>query len=338
MASSIPTTPTEIVDDDTLLLYEPITKQIDPKKVPWKIEYLKITPKQARAHLDEADDYEGFGQRPRTPAAVKRWHDLMTSHRFVEYHPFGPLGFNEDGIIMNGGNRLQALAQFDKPLGFVVVQNAPTWLVNYIDNGRMRTARDSAFINQRKSSPDIQALTRLAMRYEEFLFGKRKEYGWADWSKHKDEYVDVDNFMAKRGEWLFDDQLLSKAKLVKRKAGLQVASAAAFIAYQRLAWPEGETKLEEFLDGLIEGVMLSKGNPALTLREWGNNDGFIGGYTHGRREGQLLLLFKHFLMFCEGQKESQVRVAKGLPMSMPYHPDGWETACKVAREALVEMG
>lgn len=334
-AQTISTTPTDDVEEDSLLLYEPIAKQIDGRRIPWTIEYPKITPKQAQGMLDQADAYERFGQRPRTPAAVKRWLDLMTSNRFVHYHPFGPLGFNEDGIVMNGGNRLAALADFDKPLGFTVIRNAPTWLINYIDNGKNRTNRDSMFINHRNTSTDAQAVTRLGLRYEEFLFGKRRERGWNEWAKVKDEYVDIDNFMEKR-EYLFD--FIPRGKEIKKKTGLQVSSATLFVAYQQLAWPDGQERLEQFIDGLVHGVMLDKGNPALTLREWGNNDGFIGGNTSGRREGHLLLLFKHFTLFMEKQKVNDVRVAKGLPMSMPYHPQGWDVACKNVREALLEMG
>jgi hypothetical protein len=333
--SIIATTPTELIEEDPLLLYEPIAHQISGKKIPWTIEYEKITPAQAAEILQEADEYEKYGQRPRTAARLKRWKSLMDSSRFVEYFPFGPLGFNEDGIVMNGGNRLGALAMFDKPLGFMIIRNCPTWLINYIDNGNNRTQRESSLINRRATDTNVIAAARLGMRYEEFLFGKRKAIGWADWSKHKDEYVDTDNFVEKR-EYLLD--FIPQGKLIKKVAGLQPASAACFIAYQHLAWPDGADKLQEFLDGLIHGSMLEKGSPALTLREWGYTDGFIGGYTHGRREGHLLLLFKHFTLFCEGQKINEVRVAKGLPMSMPYHPEGWDVACKNAREALMEMG
>lgn len=331
----IATTPTNAIEEDPLLLYDPIEKQINGKRVPWTIEYPMITPKQAQAILDEADEYSGFGQRPRTPARRKRWLDLMASNRFVNFHPFGPLGFNEDGIIMNGGNRLGALAEFDRAVGFMVIRNAPTWLINYIDNGNNRSQRESAFINQRNTDPAIAAVARLGMRYEEFLFGKRKETGWMAWPKHKDEFVDIDNFIEKR-EYIMD--YLPQAKLLKRKTTLQVASGACFIAYQHLAWPDGADKLNEFLDGLNLGVMLDKGNPALTLREWARNDGYIGGMTSGRREGHLLLLFKYFHLFVERATIHDVRVAKGLPMTMPYHPDGWDVACKNVREALLEIG
>lgn len=335
---TIMTTPTAEVEEDPLMMYEPITKQI-PKKVPFTFEPVLVTVKQAQQWLDEADEYTGFGQRPRTPAARKRFKDLMDSSRFVFYNPFGPLGFNDDGILMNGGNRLAAQIEHGKSVGFIVIKNCPTWLINYIDNNKVRTNREAMFINLKDVSTEGQATMRLGMRFEEFIFGKRPELGWIEWAKVRDEHVDLVNWISKR-EYVTD--FITQAKQLKKVTGLQVSSLACFIAYQQLAWPEDASdpvgKLNQFLEGLQHGSMLAKGHPALTLREWGNNDGFIGGYSRGRREGHLLLLLKSFTLFAEGHTMNKVQVARGLPMSMPYHPDGWEVACKNVREALVEMG
>lgn len=334
---TIMTTPTAGVDEDPLMMYEPITKQMT-KKVPFTTEPVLVTAKQAQQWLDEADAYEKFGQRPRTPAAIKRFQDLIESNRFVSYNPFGPLGFNEDGILMNGGNRLAAVASAGKSTGFIVIRNCPTWLINYIDNNKVRTVRDSMFINLKDVRPDTQAVMRLGMRYEEFIFGKRSELGWIEWAKVKDEHADLVNWINKR-EYVTD--FIDQAKKLKKATNLQLPALACFIAYQQLAWPEDAAdpvgKLGQFLEALQLGTMLSKGNPALTLREWGRNDGYIGGYSRGRREGHLLLLMKFFTLFAEGHTVADVRVARGLPMAMPYHPDGWEIACKNVRTTLVEM-
>src|SRR4051812_22089084 len=171
MAGSGPiaTTPTEAVEHDPLMLYAPIAKQINGDRVPWTIEYPKVSPQEAQVILDAADSYTKIGQRPRTRVRKERWLRLMESDRFVEYLPVGALCFNPDDIVMNGGNRLAALAEFDKPLGFMVIRNCPTWMVKFFDNGNMRSLRESMFINKRDAKPETQATVRLAMRYEEFL-------------------------------------------------------------------------------------------------------------------------------------------------------------------------
>lgn len=330
----IRTTPTDAVEEDPLLLYEPLHEQVDGKKVPWKIKYSMVTPQQAQTWLEAADNYSGFYQRKRTPARVTRWLKLYETNRFAFFNPFAALGFNEDGIVMNGGNRLGALAKFSDPVGFMVVENCPTWMLNYIDNGVNRSAREAMHINKKDVRPDTQNTTRLGMRYEEFLFGKRGEYGWVDWSKQRDEHVDLINWQDKRQD-LLDN--IPRAKKINKVTDIPVASLTCFLTYQESAWPDDKGMLNQFLDGLEYGVMLDKGHPALTLREWATQDGFIGGYSRGRREGHLLLLFKFFTLFAEGHKANEVRVAKGLPMAMPYHPSGWEVACKNVRTALVEM-
>jgi hypothetical protein len=328
------TTPTDGVEEDPLLLYEPLHEQINGKKIPFEISYPKVTPKQAQQWLDEADEYDQFFQRKRLPASIKRFKDLIDTNRFVEYLPVGALCFNPDGIVMNGGNRLAAVAAGRKSVGFMVVNNCPSWMIHFFDNGKMRTAREALHIAMKNVTPEGQAVTRLGLRYEEFLFGKRSQYGWADWGRHKDEYIDLMNWMDKR-EYVLDT--IPQGKEIRKKTAAQVSSATCFVAYQLLAWPSGAEKLEEFLDGLTLGVNLSKGNPALTLREWFRNDGYIGGYTYGRREGQMLLLFQMFTAFAEGHSVAAIKVARGLPMAMPYHPDGWEIGCKNAREALIQM-
>lgn len=333
-ASMVKTTPTDGVEEDPLLLFEPLSEQLNPRKIPFQIEYLKVTPKQAQAWLDAADDYPEFAQRKRLPSTVKRFKDLIDSNRFVEYIPVGALCFNPDGIVMNGGNRLAAVSEGRKSVGFMVVKNCPTWMIHYFDNGKMRTARDALQIAMKDMSTDGQATTRLGLRYEEFLFGKRAQYGWADWGRHKDEYIDLMNWMEKR-EYVLD--FIPQGKQIRKKTSIQVSSATCFVAYQQLAWPSGADVLEHFLDGLTLGADLSKGNPALTLREWLRNDGYIGGYSYGRREGHLLLLFQMFTAFAEKHSVPTVKVAKGLPMAMPYHPDGWEIGCKNAREGLLRL-
>lgn len=339
MPGEIMTTPTAGVKVDPLLMYEPLTsrQKINPRKIPWTTEPELITPQQAQVILRRADEYHGFSQRPRTPAAEKRFLDLINSGRFVDYFPFGPLGFNEkDDVVMNGGNRLGAVAKSDRPVGFIVIRNCPTWLIDYIDNNKRRTVRETLKMKMKNIKPETQAVARLGMRYEEFIFGKRGETGWTDWSKQTDENVDYVNWLVKR-EYVTD--IIPQAKAIGKATGLQVPALTCFIAYQQLAWPDDDKGMfQQFIDGLESGVMLYKGHPALTLREWASDDGFIGSYSRGRREGHLLLLFKFFTLFAEGQKVNEVRVARGLPMAMPYHPNGWETACKNVREQLVEMG
>lgn len=336
-ASEVTTTmraPTQKVDDSPQLLYRPLEQQLTPETVPFKVRWEYVTPDQAEAWLFEADHHEGFRPRPRTEARKKHWLNLMQTGRFVEFSPEGVLCFSPEGICLNGGNRLGAVVEYDQPVGFTIFENVPVWMSRFFDTGDKRTLREAMFMNKKDLPQGYQQVVRLGMRYEEYLFGKRSAHGWADWSRHKDEHQDVDNFIERR-EYLLD--YIPKGKAIRKPTNLQAASITAFVAYQLLAWPDGASELEQFLDGLALGSMLHKGNPALTLREWGKADGFIGNGTHGRREGHLLLLFRSFEKYMEELDEPKILVARGLPMHMPYHPNGDKTAVANVRKALGKM-
>lgn len=328
--------PSGEVDESPQRLYRPIPQQLTPDTIPWDIEYAYITPDEAEEILAAADDNPDFRQRKRTPARVARWSELMQTERFAHFLPDGPLCFNEKGYLLNGGNRLKALSEqpAGTEVGFVVYRNCPQWLFQYFDQGNNRTSREQMFMNKRDVNTYTQATVRLGMRYEEFLFGKRSPSGWVHWGRVKDENIDLDNWMTRR-EYVLDHVV--QGKQLSKYTMLQTASTTCFIAYQQLAWPDGQDHLQDYLDGLESGSMLRKGNPALTLREWAKADGFIGNGTHGRREGHLLLLFRSFEKFVRNADEAKILVARGLPMHMPYHPQGDKVAVANARKALTKM-
>lgn len=327
-------TPTPDVDESPQLLYRSLGQQLTPETIPFKPRWEYVTPEQAAEWLFDADNYEGFRPRPRTDARRRHWVSLMQTGRFVEFSPEGVLCFSPEGICLNGGNRLGAVIEYGKPVGFTIFDNVPVWMSRFFDTGDKRSLREAMFMTRKDLPQGYQQVVRLGMRYEEYLFGKRTAHGWADWSRHKDEHQDVDNFIDRR-EYLLD--YIDRGKAIRRPTQLQAASVTAFIAYQLLAWPGGSEQLDEFLDGLSHGSMLRKGNPALTLREWAKADGFIGNGTHGRREGHLLLLFRSFEKFVRNADEAKILVARGLPMHMPYHPQGDKVAVANVRKALTKM-
>jgi hypothetical protein len=328
--------PTAEVDESPQRLYRQVAQQLTPETIPWTISYRYITPEDAQRILDAADENPDFRQRKRTPARIARWSDLMQTGRYVDFLPDGPLCFNDKGYLLNGGNRLKAITELDDNarIGFIVIEKCPQWMFQYFDQGNSRSSREQMFMNNRDVNMFTQGTVRLGMRYEEFLFGKRSPSGWVYWGRVKDENTDLDNWMDRR-EYVTD--CVEQGKAITKKTMLQTPSGACFVAYQQLAWPEGIDDLQDYLDGLISGSMLRKGNPALTLREWGKSDGYIGAASAGRREGHLLLLFKMFQAFQNKSTVDKILVAKGFPMHMPYHPKGFEVAVANVREALDKM-
>lgn len=327
-------TPTEEVDDSPQLLYRPLAQQLTPESIPFTMRPVYVTPEEAAEFLFEADNYEGFRPRKRTEARKRHWVSLMETGRFVEFSPEGALCFNPDGICLNGGNRLGAVVEYGKPVGFLRFDNVPDWMSKFFDQGDKRSLAEQMFMNKKDLKPGTTQTVRLGMRFEEFIMGKRSPYGWIDWGRHKDLHSDIDNWIDRRSYVL---EYVAEGGRVRKFTQIQQASAVVFMAYQQMAWPQGTEAIEEFLEGMMHGTMLARGNPALTLREWLRSDGFIGHGTHGRREGHLLLMFRHFEAFVQKINMPSVKWAKGMPMAMPFHPKGDKTAVSNIVKAMTKM-
>jgi hypothetical protein len=336
--------PTEEVDESPQLLYRRIDKQLTPQTIPWEVDYVYVTPGQAKELLAHAEEDPQFRQRKRTPVRIKRWRELIQTGRFVSFLPDGPLCINAENYLRNGGNRLTGLSELEGEIdpatgeeyqvGFMVIRGCPDWMFKHFDQGNVRSLRESMFINRRDMNTFTAPTVRLGMRYEEFILGKRRPTGWVQWGKHRDENPDIDDWMDRR-EYVLD--FIQQGNVLRKATELQVPSGAIFLAFQHMAWPDGSDEIQSYLDALIQGEMLRKGNPALTLREWSRRDGYIGAATAGRREGHLLLLFKMFQAFQRGVQIDTILVGKGFPMHMPYHPDGPEKAVENVTLALARL-
>ncbi len=326
--------PADADADNPALLYREVP-QIEGD-VPMSVEFAKVSPEQASEWLAKADRDESFRQRPTSVRDVRRWKILMETNRFVQFLPDGPLCFDDDGILLNGKHRLTAVGGFDRPVGFMLVKRVPRWMFRFFDTGRGRTLNDVFKIGGRATMAQTGSSMRLAMRYEEFLHGKRPAMGWwKDWRGQRDEHADVDDFLARRqdlNDWYYvGQQVYGGSRII-------VASAMVFRFYQSLAWPDGEEHLIGFCDGLAKGAMLAPGHPALVLREWGRMSFADKERIEGKRELHLLLMFRHFALTVQGDRLSgQLRWARGFPMAMPYHPDGPDVAVKNVLTALAEM-
>lgn len=320
-------------DADVNLLYRPVPQIEGAPQM--KTKWIKVTPEMADDWLLKAESDTTFKQRQTKVRSVRRYQILMETGRFVEYLPNGPLCFDDQGILLNGKHRLTALAGQKKPFGFMVVENVPRFMFSFFDTGLPRSLNDVFHISGQMTKSQTGSSMRLAMRYEEFLYGKRKDIGWKDWAGHRDEHADVDDFLSRRvdlSDWYY------VGEQIYRGARLLIASGMAFRFYQSLAWPEGEEQLITFCDSLAKGSMLAPGSPPLALREWSRQSKDLGERIRGKRELHLLLMLRMFALSVQGDKiEGKPRWAYGFPMTMPYHPKGPETAIKNILGALEQM-
>jgi hypothetical protein len=327
------TRPADPDDDNAKLLYREVPQIVGDN--PMRSSFVTVTPEQARQWLLHAAEDTTFKQRHTSPRDIRRWKILMDTERFVHFLPDGPLCFDDNGVLLNGKHRLTAVVQHNKPVGFLVIKHVPRWMFRFFDTGRGRTLRDVFFIAGMATQAQTGSTMRLAMRYEEVLFGVRPQQGWRDWRiGQRDEHADVEDFIRRRtdlSDWYYvAQQVYNGSKLI-------IASATVFRFYQALAWPEGEEKIVEFCEGLAKGAMLAPRHPTLVLREWARKGFVEKEKIEAKREVHLLLLFRHFTMFANSERTDRVMYARGFPMPLPYHPEGSDVAVKNVLAALREM-
>lgn len=325
-------TPEPTEEDQREWLYRP-APQLQGKP-PFKVEYRWFTPEKATELLKHSLTDPDFRNRQTTVAQVRRHMNLMRTKRFVHFMPEGAICLDEQGIMLNGKNRMTAIAGQSYDIGLTVFRDVPRWMFKFMDTGRARTLKDVFYAGNRRTTPQTPSAMRLGMRYEEFLIGLRQGEGWRRWGAVKDdEHNDVDSFLTRRDEM---QDWYGVGSAIQRKVHLIAASVMNFYFYQSLAWPEGADVLQEFCEWLITGGGWP-GSPALALREWSTSSWKNGDTIPAKRELHLMLLFRCFAQFTQRTKVPKITWAYGHVMTLPYHPKGSETAIRNVRFALEEM-
>lgn len=311
----------DVSDLSPQLRYRSIQQPGEPP--PLRLETILVTPAMAADWLRRSDQDETFHNRPTRVGDVRRWKLLMETDRFIHYLPDGPILFDADGILLNGKHRLNAICGHGQPAGLTVIRDVPRWMMEYFDSGRPRNLNDLFVIKGRASTAQTGSACRLAMRYEEVLFGKRPALAWKLWPGHRDEFPDVDDFLGRRSGLM---DLYHSAEVVYRGSRIVIAASMVFRFYQELAWPEGDAVLQRFWEGLAKGAMLQTGDPALALREWSRDVYTAKDRIPAKRESHLFLLNGCFTAAAQGAQIQRIQLGYGLPMPVPYHPNGPRTA------------
>jgi hypothetical protein len=317
-------------------LHQPV-QQLDHFPPKFDVEYIWYTPETAVLELEKAERAEQFKQRPIRPAQVRRWKNLIRSERMVHFLPASPICYDPEGVQLNGQHRFRGLTQCPEgtEAGFMVIRNVPRWMFAFFDTNSIRTLKDVYAIGGRAFGPQTPSAMKLAMRYEEYLLGMRNPGGWRHWFIVKDEHSDVDEFTARRGE--IQDWYDAAEKVKKGSRILQPASMS-FAFYQSLAWPEGDDLIYEFFD-MLRGVHpnLSPQHPARLLRDWSNTAYMNHESVQAKRETHLFLLLRVFAMVQRNTRLDKLVWAYGMPMALPYHPDGPEKAIANVQQALKDI-
>jgi hypothetical protein len=326
----------EQAEEDAQPLHRAVQQLDLSQKPPFKPDYPWITPEKAQQIITEARQAEGFRNRPLSLAQVRRWKNLYRTDRFVHFFPGGPLCYDEQGVLINGHHRLNGLAGSPEgtKAGFVVFKNVPRWMFRFFDTNKARSVKDVFAIGARSFGPQTPSAMKLAMRYEEFIVGRRSANGWRHWNTEKDENDDIDSFYERRSEL---QDWYSAAEKIYRHGRLLVPAGMVFRFYQSLAWPDGDDEIGDFTEQLLKGSTLPATHPVRKLTQWTNSAYLDRAQVFAKREVHLHLLFQTFRQVQNNSRIEVMQWAYGMPMAMPYHPKGHEVAIKNVRAALDEI-
>ena len=232
--------------------------------------FMEITPKLASKMLNSFNGGKGVKATNRGQSRVKA-QQIATDIREGNFHGYvSTIIFDEDGVLMDGQTRLQAILNAKTPCPMHVIMGVPREGMMKIDIGRKRTNADRFRLSGKLgecSNNQARWYERLA-RFSCASFPSELDRGGRPFSRTKhyisDENIEAELLRLEEPIHYIVDNLSQKKPLQK----LQVLVAIA------QWWAEvdsgGEPQAEEakaFYDDLLSGGKLTPGDPIFTLRE-----------------------------------------------------------------------
>jgi hypothetical protein len=204
-----------------------------------KYERRTISPSEAKALLEK-----NIGNRPISQATVRQYLRLMAHGRF---HLCPQPIVLSKGRLLDGQHRLTALALHDKPVEFVICENAPEEAMATIDRGRVRRVQDVLTVDH--GLKDASRIVGLCRRIAQ-LNGR-------------------DPRVVKMAEFeilqIYEKYEPSITAVSDTPPGWRAGWVLGPLAW--LHPTEGEKALE-FRDMVVSGEGLSKAHPVLRLRDY----------------------------------------------------------------------
>lgn len=207
-----------------------------------------ITPAKA-AELLEANTTN----RPLSRAVVRAFADAMERGDWMVTHQ--GIAFDVNGVLVDGQHRLAAVIEADTPVDMTVFTAVDEGTFDVLDTGKRRNAADVLAIEGEKSSGTLAAMVRTVWLYE-----NRPDLTWSGGGAAVTNHQVVqtlDEHPKLRDHVATGEQIAEATGMIKSAAG-----AATYLA-SRVS-RRGE--LDEWLDGVIDGVGLGKGDARLVFR------------------------------------------------------------------------
>ena len=216
-----------------------------------------ITPENARTLLDRSKD--NFNNRPLSwfspRHSVNKYADDIREGKWDEYNG-ETIKIDEDGNLIDGYHRLNAIIAAGKPIKMLVVRGIKRDSFTTIDIGKQRTDADMVFAYNicHKNHKAVTSGAKRILTYihKGRLDGKRYPF-------HTPENIAL---------CIKNHNLLHKAATVYQKSAHSVIISQGNLLASYCATCEfAPSKGEMFFEGVIDGINLGKDDPRRALRE-----------------------------------------------------------------------
>lgn len=198
----------------------------------------------------------GFKNRPYSQVTVDRY---ATEMRKGAWRLNGePIIIGENGELLDGQHRIAAALEVGMPLTVLVVEGVPMDAFKSMGQGRVRTVDQFLTLAGETDSKLLLAILRLVASWEQ---------GWAN-AAHGYQYLspqDATYLLDRHPGIRLSIQAANKHKLTSPFRGVAGITTWAFIHYIG-SLTHTASKADEFLEGLMVGEELRRGDPRLTLR------------------------------------------------------------------------
>jgi hypothetical protein len=207
-----------------------------------------ITPSKAADMLEL-----NRANRPLSRSVVRAFAEAMERGDWMVTHQ--GIAFDGNGVLVDGQHRLAAVIEADMPVEMTVFTEVEDDTFDVLDTGKRRNAADVLAIEGEKSSPTLAAMVRTVWMYE-----NRPDQSWSGGGASVTNHQVVQTLDAhpKLRDFITVGEQISVATgMIKSAAG-----AASYLASRA----SRKAELEEWLDGIIDGVGLAKGDARLVFR------------------------------------------------------------------------
>lgn len=187
--------------------------------------------------------------RPVSEYTVERYADDIINGRWKQNGQ--SIIVSSDGELLDGQHRLSAIIKAAKPLGLLVVRNVDPDSFDTIDSGKARSVSDVLAIRGHANNHVLAGAARLSYIYA----------SGATMSLNPGR-VQITDFVERHAYLNEAARLTRQRKLRFPNAPL---AAVLFLANEGRQLDE---EADEFVDGIITGADLARGDARLALREW----------------------------------------------------------------------